>query len=771
MAFPFANELCEASPFFPAPARVDLAKVRPYLPALTPRPLKRILFVCTGNICRSPMAEGLFRDAVKGRKDYEIASAGVSTGYGQAPSPHSVTALKPLGIDIGWQRSQPLTDDLVAWATHIFAMTQGHLDTILMFFPEAAEKVFLVRQFDESARDENPDVPDPIGMGLDAYLDTRDALQRATPSLFNFIENSQTMSTAQSSPTTQPSTSSRPLRIALGADHGGVELKSAIHDYLSKKGHIVTDFGTNSGESVDYSDFSEPVCHEVISAAADFGILACKSGIGMSIAANRHPQIRAALVASADDARTTRQHNDSNVLCLAANHVESSQVAKIVETFLGTGFEGGRHARRIEKLERIGAANMQTLSLAEADPEIFAAVQAEARRQFENIELIASENFTSRAVMEAQGSCLTNKYAEGYPGRRWYGGCEHVDVVEQLAIDRVKLLFPGAEHVNVQPHSGSQANTAVYFAMLNLGDKILTMNLAHGGHLTHGHKANFSGRFYEVTHYGVSETDERIDYDALGAVALEVKPRMITAGASAYSRIIDFARMRQIADSVGAYLFVDMAHIAGLVAGGMHPNPCALADFTTTTTHKSLRGPRGGIIICKEQYAKAIDSQVFPGIQGGPLEHVIAAKAVCFHEALQPSFKAYAAQVVSNAKALAARLQHHGYRLASGGTDNHLMLVDLRPKGLNGKIASEALDHAGITVNKNGIPFDTEKITLGGGIRVGTPAVTTRGMKEEEMMEIADLMHEALTKREDAAALGAIREKVRNLTRRYPLPG
>jgi glycine hydroxymethyltransferase len=334
----------------------------------------------------------------------------------------------------------------------------------------------------------------------------------------------------------------------------------------------------------------------------------------------------------------------------------------------------------------------------------------------------------------------------------------------------VKQLF-GGDHVNVQPHSGSQANTAVYFSVLQLGDKILTMNLAHGGHLTHGHKANFSGRFYEVTHYGVSEKDECIDYDALAEQALLVKPKMITAGASAYPRIIDFEKMRAIADSVGAYLFVDMAHIAGLVAGGQHPNPGPLADFVTTTTHKSLRGPRGGIIICKEQFAKGIDGQVFPGIQGGPLEHVIAAKAVCFREALQPSFKAYAAQVVSNARALAAGLIKNGYRITSGGTDNHLMLVDLRPHGINGKIASETLDHAGITVNKNGIPFDTEKITLGGGIRIGTPAVTTRGLKEEQMLEVADLIHEALTKKDDDTALAAIKEKVRLLTQRFPLPG
>jgi glycine hydroxymethyltransferase len=403
------------------------------------------------------------------------------------------------------------------------------------------------------------------------------------------------------------------------------------------------------------------------------------------------------------------------------------------------------------------------------DPEIAAAIHAEARRQAEHIELIASENYTSRAVMEAQGSCLTNKYAEGYPGRRWYGGCEHVDVVESLAIQRAKELF-GAEHANVQPHSGSQANTAVYFSVLTPGDKILTMDLAHGGHLTHGHKANFSGKLYEVHHYGVSPETGAIDYDALAKHAEEVKPKMITAGASAYPRIIDFKRMREIADSVGAYLFVDMAHIAGLVAGGAHPSPVPYADFVTTTTHKSLRGPRGGIILCKEQFAKKIDSLVFPGVQGGPLMHVIAAKAVCLHEALQPSFKAYAQQIVMNAKALAASLTRLGYPVTSGGTDNHVMLVDLRPRGLTGVEAQTALDHAAITVNKNAIPFDTEPITKTGGIRVGTPAMTTRGMKEEEMMEIADLIHAALEDRNDPAKLAAVRQRVTALTARFPLP-
>jgi len=407
--------------------------------------------------------------------------------------------------------------------------------------------------------------------------------------------------------------------------------------------------------------------------------------------------------------------------------------------------------------------------LRRVDPEIFDAISAEEKRQLENIELIASENFTSRAVMEAQGSVLTNKYAEGYPGKRWYGGCENVDVAEQLAIDRARRLF-GAEHVNVQPHSGAQANMVVYFAAIKPGDKILTMNLAHGGHLTHGHPANFSGKFYQVTHYGVDEKTEQIDYEALQKQAEEVRPVMITAGASAYPRTLDFPRLRQIADSVGAILFIDMAHIAGLVAGGQHPSPIPHAQFVTTTTHKSLRGPRGGIVLCQEKFAKQIDSTLFPGVQGGPLMHVIAAKAVCFREALQPQFREYQRQVVVNAKALAAGIAKHGYRIVSGGTDNHLMLVDLRPKEINGKEAQEVLDRAGITVNKNAIPFDTYPIFKPGGIRIGTPAMTTRGMKEEDMLEIADLIAEALNNRSDEAALGRVREKVRALTRRFPLP-
>jgi glycine hydroxymethyltransferase len=562
------------------------------------------------------MAEGLFRQMVAQRPDIRVRSAGISTFPGQPPSPHALDVLADLRIDISGVRSQPLSEELVREASCIIVMTRSHLESIQYLFPEAAEKTFLLREFED-----NPsclDVSDPIGMGLEAYEVTRDIIRRALPGILKFI------------------------------DSGALEAKY----------------------QTDHLTMSQP----------------------------------------------------------------------------------------------------GSLSLQEVDPAIFEAIQSERRRQFENIELIASENFTSRAVMEAQGSVLTNKYAEGYPGRRWYGGCEYVDIVEQLAIDRAKQLF-GAEHVNVQAHSGSQANMAVYFSVLQPGDRILTMDLSHGGHLTHGNKANFSGRFYEVRHYGVNRETEQIDYDQLAKMAEEHRPKMITAGASAYPRVIDFKKMREIADLVGAWLFVDIAHIAGLVAAGVHPSPVGIADFVTTTTHKSLRGPRGGIVMCKPEHAKSIDSLVFPGVQGGPLMHVIAAKAVCFHEALQPEFKAYQVQITLNAKALAASLHMKGYRLVSAGTDNHLMLVDLRPKGINGKQAQEILDQAGITVNKNSIPFDTEGVFRGGGIRIGTPAVTTRGMKEEEMMEIADLIDDALKSGGDPNVLAGVRSDVKRLTSHYPLPG
>ncbi len=601
--------------------------------------VKYVLFVCTGNICRSPMALGLFRRLVGNRKDIEADAAGVHAVRGQPPSVHAIDVCRHRGVDISSLRSQPLTATLVDRATHIFAMTGSHLETIHFLFPQSTEKTFLLREFEEPGATLWRDLPDPIGMGRNVYEECAESIEKALPSVLAFVE----------------------------------ETELAVQRY--------------AGASAAPRSTMENMPHHLESQAGD------------------RPQ--------------------QNSL-------------------------GG--------------------PLRKVDPEIAEAVAEEERRQRENIELIASENFTSRAVMEAQGSCLTNKYAEGYPGKRWYGGCENVDVVEQLAIDRALKLF-GSEHVNVQPHSGAQANMAVYFSVLKPGDRILTMNLAHGGHLTHGHPANFSGKLYEVSQYGVSEQTEQIDYDALAKQAEEVRPAMITAGASAYPRFLDFPRLRQIADSVGAILFIDMAHIAGLVAGGEHPSPVPHAQFVTTTTHKSLRGPRGGIVLCKEEFAKAIDSSVFPGVQGGPLMHVIAAKAVCFHEALQPGFREYQHQVVLNAKALAAGVAKHGFRIVSGGTDNHLMLVDLRPKEINGKDAQNVLDRAGITVNKNAIPFDTYPIFKPGGIRLGTPAVTTRGMKEEDMLEIADLLAEALIGREDEHVIAKVRQQVQQLTRKFPLPG
>jgi glycine hydroxymethyltransferase len=406
--------------------------------------------------------------------------------------------------------------------------------------------------------------------------------------------------------------------------------------------------------------------------------------------------------------------------------------------------------------------------LAEVDPEVFAAIQREVERQHSQIELIASENFTSQAVLDATGSVFTNKYAEGYPGKRYYGGCEFTDIVENLARDRAKKLFH-AEYANVQPHSGSQANQAAYAAVLSPGDVIMGLNLAHGGHLTHGHQLNFSGKTYHVIPYGVRKDDERIDYDELQRLAEEHKPKMIIAGASAYPRTLDFARFRQVVDSVGAIFLVDMAHISGLVAAGVHPNPCEYADIVTSTTHKTLRGPRAGIILAKEKFGAAIDKTVFPGIQGGPLVHVMAAKAVCFLEAMQPDFVEYQKQVLANARALAQSLMDQGFRIVSGGTDTHVMLLDVFSKGVRGKEAEKALDAARITVNKNAIPFDTNPPMNPSGIRLGSPAVTTRGFREPEMAEVGELIGDVLHHISDPAAIAAVRQRVEALTARFPL--
>jgi glycine hydroxymethyltransferase len=559
------------------------------------------------------------------------------------------------------------------------------------------------------------------------------------------------------------------MKIVIGADHGGVELKAKFVALLKTKGVEVEDVGTNSTESVDYPDYAAAVACRVSQGQADQGILICNTGIGMSITANKFPRVRAAVCCTPEMAKLTRIHNYSNVLCLGGQILDEKTSFAILEAWLANKPEaGGRHERRVNKIKAIGKSTSDAIALYDADPEMYKILRDENVRQKNNIELIASENIVSQAVREAQGSRLTNKYAEGYPGKRWYNGCECVDEAERLAIDRAKQLF-GAEHVNVQPHCGSSANMAVYYSVLEPGDTILAMSLAEGGHLTHGHPMNFSGRFFKIIPYGVRKDNEQIDYDEVERLAQEHKPRMLVAGASAYSRIFDFKRLRKIADSVGAYFTVDMAHIAGLVAAGCHPSPVPDADFVTTTTHKTLRGPRGGMILCKEKFAADIDRQVFPGIQGGPLMHVIAAKAVAFGEALTPEFKAYQQQVVKNAKVLAEAMQTNGFRIVSGGTDNHLMLVDVSSCGLTGKDVANALDKASITANKNGIPFDQKSPFVTSGVRLGTPAVTTRGMKEEDMVQIANFFKAVTDNLSDEKRLAEIRKEVVAFSNRFPL--
>jgi RpiB/LacA/LacB family sugar-phosphate isomerase len=723
--------------------------------------MKTILFICTGNVCRSPMAEALFRHAARGRGEFRVVSAGLGAMDGQPPTQHSVQAMRELGVDISGQRSRMLTADLVRQADFIFGMTHAHVDTIALLYPPAAEKTFLLREFDETLEPFEKDIADPIGSPYEIYVHCREQIEQGVASLLKFMEQHEILSAPSGAKTTAV------VNFAIGADHGGFDLKEALKKFLLARRLTVKDFGALVKDPADdYPDFAQPVAQAVAAGEANLGLLVCTSGVGIYIAANKIPGARAGEAFDEKSATLMRQHNDVNVLCLAGD-TQPDLAKKIFDAFFNAKFEGGRHERRVNKLDfRLTPLQFR---LRNVDPDIATAIDREKLRQQENIELIASENFTSPAVMEAQGSVLTNKYAEGYPKKRWYGGCENVDVVEQLAIDRAKKLF-GAEHANVQPHSGSGANMAVYFAFLKPGDKMLTMDLSHGGHLTHGNKANFSGKFFEIVHYGVRKDSELIDYDQLAAMAREHKPKMITVGASAYPRTIDFARLGEIAREAGAYLLADIAHIAGLVAAGIHPSPMTHADFVTTTTHKTLRGPRGGLILCKEKYAKEIDSQVFPGIQGGPLMHVIAGKAVCFHEALQPSFKNYQQQIVKNAAALADGMKRNGYRLVSGGTDNHLMLVDVGAKNITGKDCQIALDEAGITVNKNTIPFETRSPFQASGIRLGTPAVTTRGIKETEMAAIADMISEVLLDIKNADAAHKVRARVRELTAKFPLP-
>ena len=575
------------------------------------------------------------------------------------------------------------------------------------------------------------------------------------------------------------------MRISIGSDHAGFELKEKVKKVLEELHHQVHDEGTVSTESVDYPDFAARVAQAVSHTKSDRGILICGSGIGMSITANKVPGVRAAVCHNVEAACLSRRHNDANVLTLGSRLLDHDLSLKMVREWLQTAFEAGRHQKRVQKIveleerpvskskgrtpnSELRTSNFHLRALRETDPEVAQAIDQETLRQAETLELIASENFVSEAVLEAAGSIFTNKYAEGYPGRRYYGGCDNVDRVESLAIERARKLF-GADHANVQAHSGSQANMGAYLAVLQPGDKILGMNLSHGGHLTHGHPLNFSGKLFEVIPYGVKKDTEEIDYDALEALAQKEKPKMIVAGASAYSRIIHFDRIAEIAKKVDAYFMADIAHIAGLVVAGLHPSPIPYADFVTTTTHKTLRGPRGGMVMCKEEHRKALDKIILPGIQGGPLVHIIAAKAICLKEAMRDEFRDYQRQIVNNAKALSEQIQKEDFRLVSRGTDTHLFLVDVFSRSITGKQAEQALEKASITVNKNAIPFDTHPPLVSSGIRVGTPAVTTRGMKEEEMLQIGEWMGRVLANVDSEEVQREVKREVQSLTRRFPL--
>jgi glycine hydroxymethyltransferase len=560
------------------------------------------------------------------------------------------------------------------------------------------------------------------------------------------------------------------MKIVIGSDHGGFDTKEVIRKALVERHVDFEDVGCFDKSSVDFTDYAREVAQRVSLKKAESGILVCTSGIGMSIAANKFPGIRAALCMTPEMAVAARVHNNANVLALGGRFLTPGDTVAILDNWLKNSFKPvERYQRRNQNIHEFEKEASCLLGVEEQDPETFNAIQSEIEYTGKTINLIASENYASIAVRQAQGSVMTNKYAEGYPGKRWYSGCDNVDVVERLAIDRAKLIFR-AEHANVQPHCGSSANMAAYFAVLEPDDTILAMSLAHGGHLTHGLKANFSGRFFNIVPYGVAPNTEQIDYDAVARLAKETMPKLIVVGASAYPRLLDFPRFREIADSVNALLMVDMAHIAGLVAGGAHPNPVPYAEIVTSTTHKTLRGPRSGIILCREKLAADIDKQVFPGIQGGPLMHVIAAKAVCFKEAMGPDFKTYAEQIVKNARALAEAMQSQGLRLVSGGTDNHLMLIDLSALDITGKDAAAALDKAGIIVNKNAIPFDKRSTSLASGIRIGTPAVTTRGMKEPEMKSLSKLIVDVLRNKDNDAVLSKTRKTVEELALAFPLP-
>ena len=561
-------------------------------------------------------------------------------------------------------------------------------------------------------------------------------------------------------------------KIVIGADHAGFELKEKIKLFLKEKGFEVEDKGTFSHDRVDYPDFARLVAEDVSLGKADLGILVCGTGIGMSIVANKFPKVRAALIFNEYTARMAKAHTNANILVFSGRVISPEYAKVLISTFLETSFEGNRHQERIEKIIDIENEILNSFAsyfreLRRFDPEVFDAIVKEVEKQETMINLVASENLVSLRVLSALFNPMNNKYAEGYPGKRYYGGCEFVDVVEELARERVKKLF-SAEYANVQPHSGTQANQAIYLMCLESGDKILSMDLASGGHLSHGARVNFSGKLYKPVFYTVDHKTHLIDMDMVRDIAKKERPKIIVAGASSYPRAIDFKAFSDIAKEVGAFFLADIAHPAGLVAAGFYPSPVPYADFVTFTTHKTLRGPKGAVILSRSEFSKKIDSAVFPGSQGGPFMHVIAAKAVCFKEAMQPEFKNYAEQVIKNAKVLADEFMKRGYKVITGGTDSHIVLIDVSSKGVSGGDVERELYKAGIVLNKNVIPFDPRPPMNPSGIRIGTPAVTTRGMKEEEMRQIASLIDEVISSGFSEEVILKVRNSVAELCRRFP---
>ena len=565
--------------------------------------------------------------------------------------------------------------------------------------------------------------------------------------------------------------------IAIASDHAGYKLKESLKRVLEKFGISFLDLGTDNEESVDYPDFGSAIAGAILDGRASRGVALCGTGIGISIAINRHQGIRAALCNDINSTKIARKHNNANVLAMGARVIDSDTASECLRVFLNTPFEGERHQRRVTKIEiQQNLRNKSSLKQRKyiEDKDLEEAVGSELYRQQNSVELIASENFVNKSILEMQGSILTNKYAEGYPSKRYYGGCEEVDKVENLAINRAKELF-GCDWVNVQPHSGSQANQSVYLALLSPGDKILGMSLSAGGHLTHGAYPNQSGKNYKAIQYGVNKDDGLINYDEVEVLATDHKPKLIIAGASAYSREIDFRRFRNIADKVDAYLMVDMAHYAGLIASKCYPDPLPYADVCTSTTHKTLRGPRGGIILGNNKdIGKLIDKAVFPGLQGGPLMHVIAAKAAAFYEALKNDFKEYSKQTIRNSKTIAMTLENKGFKVVSGGTDCHMVLIDLRSKGVTGKEAEKSLDLSGITCNKNSVPFDPQSPFITSGIRIGSAAGTTRGFKEKEFEFIGDLISVVIeglrvNKDKNSKVENEVRKKILDLCNKFPL--